>query len=320
MGPDLSTGAEDSVEDAGPGGGSQPSDRRMAAGGGVGHVATATSLPRVRSPSTTLGGIALLGVGLLAAARIAVNLPGSVVGADLQRWYPLLHTAATVGPAAAAIGLGVVADSAWRRVGLVAVGVFGLLATVSPGAALPATGVVVLGGWLGALPPTIDGARTAVSGRGIVATALLAGLSCSLVGSAGVAPPLLRPVGSVLSLAGVAVSPLSLSTRPRTLDWTVGAIVAAGTLFAGTASPFVSGAVMLVVGGIVHVPFVLVVAAVGGAGITVSAALARGDGAGVTAGALLVVAGVPYTLPRALGVVVAATIVVRPVATRSESA
>ncbi|MFB6130375.1 MAG: hypothetical protein ABEJ28_06100, partial [Salinigranum sp.] len=216
----------------------------------------------------------------------------------------------------AAVGLGVLADSEWQRVGLVAAGVFGLLAAVSSAAALPAIGAVAVGGWLAVLPTLAGGIRFIVPGRGdaapgraLVAAALLSGVVCSLSGAAGVDPGHLRPAGTAIALVGLAVSPLALPSPPRSSSLVFGGVIAGTTLLAGTAAPFVTGAVALVVAGIVHVPFALVVVGAGGAGISVADAARRGDGATATAAALLVVAGVPYTLPRALAVVVAATLV-----------
>jgi hypothetical protein len=287
---------------------------RAAAGAAV------ESAPRLDEPAVRLvaGLAALVGLGSLTATRIALNAPVTLPSVASGAWFDAVAVAAVVGPAVGALLLGVTTDEAWRRAGLVLAGVFGLLSAASASVAVPAVGATVVGGWLTLYGAVGDDRLTAGRRRraAAVSVALLGGLTLSLFGAVGVRSGALRPAGTVLALVGMAATPLAFRPTARTL--VAGGVVAAATFALTGAAPFVTGAVALAAGSVVGASAPLLAAAVGGLAATVADGAARREAAPAVAGLLLLAGGVPSSIPRALGAVLAVALVATAAVDRTE--
>ncbi|MFC5367514.1 hypothetical protein [Salinirubrum litoreum] len=270
------------------------------------------------APRTLAGLLALVPVAGATLYRVAHNAPGTLPPAVIDTATALLPLAVAA-PALAALLLAGAADRRTARLGLAFVGAFGLVSLAGGSAWFPAAvgvsaGLLVLVGGRGR--SALARGTTEVRQAGVLAL-LTAGVLVSLAATAGLAPATLRPVGSGLALLGVGLLPASLPTDRLALL----AGAAAGLLTVAVASsvPYVAGAVLLVGGGVVGVPVGLVALAVGGGVAATVGGLRRviggvadADGSlrpvGVSAAVapvLLLTAGVPGTLLRAVGVAVA---------------
>lgn len=269
------------------------------------------------------GWLAVLSLGFLAAVRVGLNLPVTVPVADL---YPIASAVATVAPPLGLLGIAVATERPAIQVSLTFAAVFGLLTVVARPALLPATVAVMAAIGLvtvtqvgrrwyrapetGSRPRLVTDRRPDEIATDVVAVGLAVGAVISLAAGLGVAPAALRPLGSKVML-------LSVAALPVFVDWDWNALLvgvgAAGAVAAfGLAEPFVTGAVSLVVGGIVGTSLPLLLVATAG-GVTVLWASVR-DGhltIALAAGALLV-AGVPATMPRGLAVLTAITLLLAP--------
>lgn len=275
-------------------------------------AAAAEAAPGTRSVRTFAAVAALLGAVPLAVTRLAVNGPLRVPGAASAEWYGFVRLAAVVGPAVGAVALGATADREPARVGLLSVGVFGLLSAVTPAVAVPAVGALVAGSWL-----VVAGRAARRPGtREAIAVALVGGLTLSLVGGVGYRPVAFRSAGTALALVGTAATPFAVQGGRRAL--TVGVPVAVGTYAAILGAPFVSGAVALAAGAAIDPPSVLLASAVGGGTATVVEGLLSRRVAPATGGVLLLAAGVPASVTRAVSVVVAVALLLA-VASRGDS-
>ncbi len=266
-------------------------------------------LPMI-SPRVVAGGISLVGLGLLALIRIGLNLPASAPLAalvpssrTLSGAYPLAVGFATGAPAAGLLLLGFRAERTAVLVGATFAGVFGGLALVARPATLPAT-LAIAGALLGVtleravLPedrPQFD--------RMFVGAVLAVGAIISLLAGVGLDPATLRPLGTGVVLLGVAGSPAFGGWDRQGL--LVGLGVGAVVLALGSAAPFVTGAVSLVVGGVVGASLPLLFLAAIGATSLLWTGLRRGRWNLALAASLLLVAGIPATVPRGLGFLVA---------------
>lgn len=234
-----------------------------------------------------------------------VALPPPVVGSATA-----LGLAAGVVSGLAAVALGLRRDRPAERVGLTFAGVFGALATVVPDATVPAAVALVVGGTVSLAAARFeDGWRGAI-GR-TVPLLLLGAVALSLGAAAGVLPPGTRTAGSTLAVAGLVGTPLIV--RPGSTGWALGALAAAGVLWAGSALPFVAGAVTLVAFGLVGTPLALFAAGVGGCVAAVVGSLRRGSGGPTdrlrgAGAALVLLAGVPATVGGATAVVLGAAL------------
>lgn len=251
------------------------------------------------NPTTALAGGVLAVVAATVALRVANNLPGPMPS-DLALAHAWL---ATVGPSAVAVLcvlVGVTRRETHPRVGLVLAGVFGLLGLHVPAASLPAVVAVAAGTGL-----AVAGR---VQGRGwtrpaAVAAVVWVGLALALASATGLLSGA-RPAASTVALVGVALLPVAVGS-PR-WAWAVGLATAAGVLWVGSVLPFVTGAVVLVGFAVVGAPLVAVAAATGGGVAGLGGAVAGSTGAAtgrwpaVVAVGLLLAAGVPATIPRAL--------------------
>ena len=269
------------------------------------------------TPRTLASLLAVVPVAGATLYRVLHNAPGALppVAVDLAA---LTLPLAVAGPALAALLLAADADSRALRLGLVFVGAFGLVSLAGGAAWFPAAVGVCAG-----LLVVVGGRCRSVFDREPVEAwepsylcLLTAGVVVSLAATAGLAPATLRPAGSGLALLGVGLLPTVVPTDR--LDLLAGTVVGLLTVAVASSVPYVAGAVLLVGGGVVGVPIGLVALAVGG-GV---AATVGGSRRGITAVAganesappvasaavapvLLLAAGVPGTLLRAVGVAVA---------------
>lgn len=275
----------------------------------AGPAAGRWSLP-ARDTRATLPAAALAAVlartGFGALHNAPVELPGAVVGLA-----PELGAAAGLLSGVAAVALGLRSDHSTERVGLLFVGVFGALATVVPAATVPATVALVGGGAL-ALSGLEHREGWYENLRRAVPVALVVAVGLALGPATGLLPPGTRATGSALAAAALAASPLLV--RPGTGGWMLGALAAGGVVWAGSALPFVVGAVTLVAFGLVGTPLLLFAAGVGGCVATVTGALGRrqgrerGDAPVALGAALVLLAGAPSTVPAATAVLLGAAL------------
>jgi hypothetical protein len=255
------------------------------------------------STRTLAGACALVPVALSTLYRVVNNAPGTLP-TDLAVVAASARPAAMVGPAVAALLLAGDESSPARRVGLAFAGGFGVLALVSPAAWLPAAAGIVAGGVVLVVAhardaPTVERAVWGAAVGGVLVIA--AGVS--LLATVGIDPATLRPLGSTVALVGVGTTPL-LTGRSR-LGLVAGALAAGSTVAVAVNAPFVAGAVLLVGGGVVAAPLGLVALAVGGGVVGLVAAVESRKRNAAFGVCLLLAAGVPSTLVRAVAVVVA---------------
>ena len=242
-------------------------------------------------------------------ARFALNAPVALPGPALAGSVGSLVAPAPLGPARAAAVVGLSVEDVIARVGLLSAGVFALLSVVDSTATLPAAGALVLGGvfvlrpWRGS-----RSASRATPTASLVLLALAAGLAGSLLAATGVVPVDVRTLGGVVVAAGLAGLPLLVRPVDRRA-WVAGAAVAAAVLVAGVAAPFVTGAAVLVVWGGVGVPIGLVALGAGGASAFVADATLAGQLLPATGGLLLLSAGVPASVQRAVAFVLGVSLV-----------
>lgn len=259
----------------------------------------ATALPA--RPRTVAGLLAFVPVTLAMVVRIWNNAPGGLP-AEVHAARPAISALAVVGPASAAVVLAVATDEDAIRVGLLSVGVFGLLGGFVEGAAMAAIGAVV-GGGVVAIGTHLGVPRDWRTGRkAVVAATILGGAVVSLTATSGVDPATLRPLGSTVALLGLAATPALVN--PRLPEVGIGAAGFGVVIVIGTGAPYVTGGVVLVAGAVVGASLLVIALGVAGA-LTATAATLRTRRPARALGALtLLAAGVPATVPRALGVVV----------------
>jgi hypothetical protein len=251
-------------------------------------------------------------VGCVAVDRLVsvlANVPFDPVVAP-----PTVRTAAglfaLVAVVSALIGIAVVDGRATVRVGLLFAAVFGTLPFVAPETTLLAVVAVAGGGALalvgasGVSPPTEWTYRT-VRQR-LVALGFVTALALTLAGATGVLDGGRNP-GAFVTLAGITA--VGIQSEGSRLAWLAGLLAAAAVVVASAVSPFVVGSTLLVAFGVTGVPSLLVAGAVAGGVAAVVAGFSRGEGTLVVGAALLLLAGVPATLPRALTLLVGATLV-----------
>lgn len=258
-------------------------------------AAASASQPRTGTADTAAGLLALLGVGLLALVRVALNLPADLPVAGA---YPTALAIATGAPALGLAALALRAEQPVYRVGLLFAGVFGLLTLVAEPAVVPATIallVVVLGVASLQLRDHVTARRF---DRVLVVATLAAGGVLSLAAGIGVETATLRPVGSRVVLLAIAATPVFVDWDREALA--VGVGVGLAVLAVGSGAPFVTGAISLVVGGVVGASLPLLFVGTVGATILLWAGLRTGRTELAIAAGLLLVAGIPATVPRGL--------------------
>jgi hypothetical protein len=111
-------------------------------------------------------------------------------------------------------------------------------------------------------------------------------------------------------MLGAAATPALLSHGHR--DWAFGGLVAGLLVAVGVVAPFVTGAVSLIGGGIVAVRLPVIAAGLAGLVTTASAGLRTRRTPAVLGAALLLVAGVPGTVPRAMAAVLGLLVLIEP--------
>ncbi|QLH82971.1 hypothetical protein [Halosimplex pelagicum] len=274
------------------------------------------------SPATLLGAVALVPTAGVLSLRLLRNAPGGLppVGRAVM---PAVSALAAVVPALAALGLAVDADRRAGRVALAAVGVFGLVGAADGAAWLPAAAAVLVGTGAAlvvelaerahARVGAVDSLRAAlapVARPGAVAALGALALAWSLAASAGIGTTTLRPAGAAVAFATLAALPLA-----RRLDGAVDlglwAVAAFAVVVLAAAAPFVAGAVVLVAFGAGTVPLALLALGIGGCVATVVADARRRSFGPAVAAALLLTAGVPGTLPRAVAFALGLVVLVR---------
>jgi hypothetical protein len=257
-----------------------------------------------------LGLVALLAVAATTTLRALYNLPFDTVAVS-----PGLRTLAggvtLVVLAAGLVALALTTDRTPVRVGLLFVAVFGVLPAFARAATLPGVVGVVTGSGV-ALGATLGvGGTHQFPRRAAVALGFVVGSGLSLAATTGLIDAGLRGLASLLvvgSLLGVGIR-----VEGDRLAAAVGVTAFVVTVGLTGANPYVAGSALLVSFAVVGVPYLLVTAAVGSCVAAATAALRRGEYATACGAGLLVVAGMPATFPRALAVLLGATLVLLPV-------
>ncbi|WEL21424.1 hypothetical protein [Halorhabdus sp. BNX81] len=249
---------------------------------------------------------AVIAAGTLFVSRVAINaraeVPIDLVA--LQEWLVPLTAMACAG---SLLAIAVVHGKPFEMLGLAFVGVFGVAGSVARPAYTPTVVAIVVGTpiALGDRLRTDEGVRV---GPALVTGVLLSGLVASLAGTLGVDVALSRSLGSQLTLVGVAGTPVFLA-RGRG-DWLVGAVGAGLLVALGVFTPFLLGATGLVAGAVVGATVPVMALAVGGLTTTASAALRTRHRPALLGAGLLLFAGIPATVPRALPFILALTLLV----------
>jgi len=269
------------------------------------HRVSIRSLPRVDT-RLAAGALALATAGALLIARVALNAGFVPAFAGSMA---TLRLVATLGPALAAVVLATTTADGVERIGLAFVAVFGALAAAVPTVAVGAVVAITGGGALAVGRRWVRAERHA-DWHLLPVVAIVGAVGLSLLGAIGVEPTTLSTLGTHLFLLGGAATPALLAHGRA--DWAFGGVVAAALVAVGTTAPFVTGAVTLVAGGVVGAS--LLVLAVGTCGLvtTVSAGARQRHWSAAIGAALLVVGGVPATVPRALAVVLGLLLLVEP--------
>ncbi|MDR5656437.1 hypothetical protein RH831_04485 [Halodesulfurarchaeum sp. HSR-GB] len=235
--------------------------------------------------------VALLLVTIVDSGPVGTRFPSGI--------HEPIALLAILGPASAALVLGLNTADVSVRVAMLFVGVFGLLSAVSETAMAPAA--IALAGATVLLAATA--VKTADSpGQVVVTVAFTVGVLASMAGAFGFEPAFTRSLGSVAVAGAIVGLPAFVGWSRRSVF--VGLLAGAVVAGVGIAVPALVAAVGLLGMGIVGLPLaVLVVGAVGG-GTAVTRAVETGRLPMALAGLLVLVAGVPATIPRALALIV----------------
>jgi hypothetical protein len=194
------------------------------------------------------------------------------------------------------------------RIGLLFAATFGGLATLNQAVTVPAA-VAITGGGAVALLGTLSVPETYLTFRRVaLAAGFLAALTVALGSSVGLLDGGLRGLGGVLTL-GVVIA-TGVRAESDRIALAAGGIAAAAVVGASLTSPFVLGSTLLVGFAIVGVPHALAALAVGAAVSVVVVGLRRGEWSLAAGAGLLVLAGVPVSVPRAMALLLGATLVV----------
>jgi hypothetical protein len=249
---------------------------------------------------------AVLAAATLFVSRLAINARADVP-LDLVAIQRFLVPVTALACAGSLIAMAVVGVDGYETVGLAFVGVFGVVGTIARPAYVPAV-VAILAGTGVAAGTRLVGPGDVRVGPAVVTGVLIGGLAASLAGTLGVASAALRSLGTQLTLVGGAGTPIFLA-RGRA-DYLAGALAAGLLVALGIVAPFLLGATGLVAGAIVGASLPLMALSVGGLTVTASAALRTRQHAATLGAGLLLFAGVPATLPRALALVLAVVLLV----------
>jgi len=252
-----------------------------------------------------LSALATLAVATTTGLHVLYNVPvdPANVSADL---LSAVGMGAAILVALALVAIALASTRSGVRIGFLFAGVFGMLATLSNAAAVPAvvaiTGgaAVVLGPGLGK-PSTYDEFR-----RRALGIAFLAAVGLSLASTTGVLDAGVRGTGSALFL--VALTLLVVRTGSDPVALVAGLAGLAAVLAVSTSAPFVTGSALLIAFGVVGVPHLLAATAVFGGVAATVAGLRDSDYALVVGATLLLVAGVPASPAAAMAVCLGATL------------
>lgn len=238
---------------------------------------------------------AILFVRLGINAPFAPNLPYSAV-------YDLVALSALVGPALGAILVSMTTDDGLRRVVMAFAGIFGLLGAVARPALVPASITIVIAAGVLVYAHQNRSVSSDQVAESVVGLGFLTGIFLSMAGNLGIAPVTTRPLGSLVVLLAIAASPVFVDWNWRTAI--VG--IAAGAVFGwfGLAEPFITGAASLVGGGIIGVSLPILVMAVIGGTTAIVTGVQRYSPRPVIGGLLLLIAGIPATVPRGLAILI----------------
>ncbi|MBX0293343.1 hypothetical protein [Haloarcula nitratireducens] len=257
----------------------------------------------------TAGTVALAAVALRTAVRVLHNVPF-----DPVTFGPTLRAGVALGTplvlALALVTCALATTEAPARVGLLFAGVFGPMAALSDAATLPAVAAVTVGGGLALLGTLGVPASRNDWPRWVVAAGLVAAVGVSLGSSVGVVDGGLRALGAALALGSLAALPLG--TAVDRAGAVAGGVGFAAVALASGAKPYVVGSALVTGFAVVGVPHLLVALAVAGAAAAAVTGVRRDAlSPSLAVGAsLLLLAGVPATLPRAMAVLVGATLAV----------
>ncbi|WP_459192031.1 hypothetical protein [Halosimplex sp. J119] len=273
------------------------------------------------SLAALLGAVALVPTAGVTLVRVLRNAPASLP-AVVRDSTPAVEGLAAVVPALAVLGLALAATTRTRRVALAAVGVFALVGAVADAAWLPAAAAVTVGttaALASAVGRMADPLRADTRLRdafapiarpaALVALGVLA-LGWSLVASAGIETTTFRPAGATLAFVTLAALPLVRGIEGA-LALGLWAVAAFAVVLAAASAPFVAGAVVLVAFGAGSVPLALLALGIGGAVATIVADARRRAFGPAVGAALLLAAGVPATLPRAVAFALGLLVIVR---------
>lgn len=271
-----------------------------------------TSLDRPPSRAGLLRGLSVAASGLAAVTLVALRV---VVDAPVTLPRPTASAAALLGPTAplaggviatTAVVLGTTADRVTHpaSLGSIAVGVFGLLALASDAAVLPAVGVIVAAGVVVLAPWRAADTRR----RTLPLVCLAGGLALTTTAAAGLGPLVGRTIGVPIVLLGFALTPLLAPDLARA-DLLAGLVAGLLVFAVGLDAPFVTAAATVTLTGVAGVPVVFVAPATAGLVATASAATADGRWWVVAGVGVLLAAGAPVSIPRALALVVGAALV-----------
>jgi len=279
---------------------------RVAAFDAVGMPTTLGGIEVAELDREVLAAPAVLAVATLFGVRIAINARAAVPIdlVVLQKWLVPLTALVCAG---SLLAIAVLGGERYETVGLAFVGVFGVAGTIARPAYTPAVVAIVVGTAL-ATGDRMNTDEEPRIGPAVVASLLVCGLAASLLGTFGVEPATTRSIGSQLTLLGIAGTPVFLA-RNRA-DWLFGALGAGLLVALGVIAPFLLGATGLVAGAIVGASVPIMALAVGGLTTTASAALRTGHHAAALGAGLLLFAGIPATIPRALAFVLAVVLLV----------
>lgn len=262
------------------------------------------------------GLVALVVVSVGVALDVLVNLPFDpfVVPSPLRTiaavGIPVILTLALV-------AVSIVAEQSTVRIGLLFVGIFGLLPVASRAATVPAVVAVILGGGVVLLgtngwPTTYRALR-----RTLVGAVFVAGTAVSLGSTTGLLDGSARGVGGVLVLGGVTA--MAVRTEADRIPIVGGVFAFLLAVFVSAASPYVVGSALLVAFAVAGVPHLLVAFAVGGATTATLAGIRRRDYPLAIGAPIVLLAGVPATVPRALAVILGATLVLVDITVHSDT-
>ncbi|AFK20935.1 hypothetical protein E6P09_17425 (plasmid) [Haloferax mediterranei ATCC 33500] len=283
----------------------QQSETASDAGSRLAAAATRFSSDSAVPTQTLSGAVGLAPIALITLYRFVYNVPGGLPD-GVPEFVAQLYPFAIVGPAVAGFILAATAQTVGERVGLAFIGGFSLVSLASPTAWYPAAVGTTVGGCL-VVWTRLARLRQTKDTKAVVHAApaglLVGGAVVSLAATAGISPATLRPLGSGIALVAVGMTPAIVGWDRTSLF--IGAGAGILTLGFATSVPYVAGAVFLVGGGVVGAPLGLVVLGVGGGVSGLVYGLRESRVAGAFGAALLLASGVPSTLLRAAGVLVA---------------